>query len=90
MVECKECGKTLGIFEGYKHPTMGTKQLLCSPCFDQVNDSVAKWRQFVLTNAMNGYQINAKLNWKQLVPQFNQRRSLIENVCAEQNMIIRK
>ena len=25
MIECEECGKTLGIFEGYKHPTLGKK-----------------------------------------------------------------
>jgi hypothetical protein len=34
MKECEECGKTLGIFEGYKHPTMGKSHNLCSPCFE--------------------------------------------------------
>ena len=53
MIECEECGKTLGIFEGYRHPTMGKKYHLCSPCFEHVNDSVARWREFVVTNSYN-------------------------------------
>jgi len=53
MVECIECGKKLGVFEGYCHPTMGKKHLLCSPCFDHVSDSVSKWRDFVTSNSFN-------------------------------------
>ena len=50
MKECEECGKKLGIFEGYGHPTMGRKHLVCGVCFDRVEDSVAAWREFILTN----------------------------------------
>jgi len=53
MKECEECGKKLGILKGYKHPTMGKKHLLCSPCYNQVSDSVEKWRAFVLSNSFN-------------------------------------
>jgi hypothetical protein len=47
MKECMECGKTLGIIEGYRHPTMGKDFCLCSKCFDTVFASVEKWRTFI-------------------------------------------
>jgi hypothetical protein len=53
MKECEECGKRLGILQGYQHPTMGKKHLLCSPCYDQVSASVEKWGEFVRTNSLN-------------------------------------
>jgi len=52
MKVCVECGKKLGIFEGYQHPTMGKKKLVCSPCFEHVEESVAKWREFVAANPL--------------------------------------
>lgn len=47
MKECVECGKKLGIIEGYRHPTMGKDYLLCSNCFDTVSVSVEKWSEFI-------------------------------------------
>jgi hypothetical protein len=45
MKKCEECEKTLGIFEGYRHPVFGRNALLCSHCFDIINDSMNKWRE---------------------------------------------
>jgi len=53
MKQCEECGKRLGIVEGYQHPTLGKKHLLCSPCFDKVSESVEKWREFVLNKSLD-------------------------------------
>jgi hypothetical protein len=53
MVECVECGKRLGFFEGYYHPTLGKKSLVCGLCFVQVEESVARWRDFILSNSFN-------------------------------------
>ena len=47
MKECMECGKKLGIIEGYNHPTKGKEYLLCSSCFDTVSVSVDKWNEFI-------------------------------------------
>jgi hypothetical protein len=47
MKECVECGKKLGIIEGYRHPIRGKDYLLCSSCFDTVSSSVEKWGKFV-------------------------------------------
>ncbi len=47
MKECIECGKKLGLIEGYRHPTMGKDYLLCSNCFDTVSASVEKYREFI-------------------------------------------
>ena len=47
MVVCNECGKKLGFVAGYRHPTRGKKYLVCSNCFDSVNESVKQWREFI-------------------------------------------
>jgi len=54
MVECEECKKMLRFFEGYRHPTLGKKHILCSLCFDQVAESVARWRQFIMAFIFSG------------------------------------
>jgi hypothetical protein len=47
MKGCMECGKKLGVIEGYRHPTMGKDYLLCSNCFDTVSASVEKYMEFI-------------------------------------------
>ncbi len=51
--KCVECGKALGFFEGYCHPTLGMKYLTCWECFERVELSVQRWGQFVLWNSFN-------------------------------------
>jgi hypothetical protein len=72
MNVCEECGTKLGVFEGYRHPTMGKKHHLCSPCFDQVSESVARWREFVLSGSFNMEMSNnnLQLNFKDLATNF--------------------
>jgi len=72
MTECEECGKKLGIFEGYQHPTMGKKHLVCSPCFEQVEESVTKWREFVVNNSfkLNANERTKQVSWKEKMPDF--------------------
>ena len=91
MKECEECGKTLGIFEGYKHPTMGKNHSLCSPCFDHVNESVEKWQKFVIANSFNNGS-NKKyltMKMKSMAPTFNKRRNIVKDVSAETNILMR-
>ena len=45
MKRCEECKKSLGFVEGYRHPIRGKDFLLCSSCFDAINESVVKWRE---------------------------------------------
>ena len=92
MTECEECGKKLGIFEGYRHPTMGADHILCSPCFEQVEESVAIWRTFVLSNSFKNGSSNKNMNvsWKNIAPSFKQRRNIIDNVSAETGILMRK
>ena len=47
MKFCEECGKKLGFFESYRHP------VICSSCFDIIDKSVEKWREFVISNSFN-------------------------------------
>jgi len=72
MKDCEECGKSLGIFKGYQHPTMGKKHLLCSLCFDKVSESVEKWSEFVLSNSfnINTVKTNTKVHRIKIKPSF--------------------
>ncbi len=92
MVSCEECGKKLGILEGYSHPTMGKKHHLCSPCFDQVSESVAKWREFVMSNSFNVNAVNGNngIDWKQFASNFTNMHSLIDNLMPEKGAFIQK
>ena len=38
MVKCMECGKRLGILEGYHHHLFGKKWLFCSKCYDKLEE----------------------------------------------------
>ncbi|MCK4901828.1 MAG: hypothetical protein KAS76_00610 [Thermoplasmatales archaeon] len=51
MTNCVECGQKLGLFGGFRHPTMGRQHLVCSHCYDNVNESVTQWREFILPYA---------------------------------------
>jgi hypothetical protein len=53
MVKCEECGKKLGILQGYRHPALGTRFLVCRNCYDKVDESMEKWREFCHSNLFN-------------------------------------
>ena len=74
MKKCKECNKELRLLEGYKHPTLGKEFLLCSCCFNTVDESIAKWREFVSSNSFNnGYSKNSlQLNLENKLTSFVQ------------------
>lgn len=92
MVECEECGKKLGIFEGYQHPTLGRKHLVCSPCFEQVEESVAKWREFILSYSFNDKKSkkNFEQKWKNIGLNFKQKRNVVENINVVSGILLRK
>ena len=86
MSRCEECNKVLGIFEGYRHPLLGKNKLLCSPCFDQVSESIKKWRKFVLSNSFNNVTSDngLQLNWKNVIT------SAVKNMKTLGNVLVRK
>ena len=49
MKKCYECGKELKLWEGYRHPALGRKILVCSKCFESVEVSMEKYCNFVLS-----------------------------------------
>jgi len=91
MVECIECGKKLGFLEGYCHPTMGKKHHLCSPCFDQVSDSVEKWREFVMSNSFNANtkQMNIQMYWKKILPSCSKINKVLNNFKIEKEICMK-
>ncbi len=48
MKKCFECGKELKFWEGYHHPVLGQKELVCWKCFEKVESSVEEYRRFIL------------------------------------------
>jgi len=76
MKKCNECRKKLGFFEGYRHPTLGKENLLCSPCFDKVQQSVDQWREFVFSNSFNpeSFIKTTSFNWNFLFPKILETR----------------
>jgi len=53
MVDCEECDKKLGILEGYRHPALGTRFLVCGKCFDKIDEDMERWKKFCLSDSFN-------------------------------------
>ena len=53
MTDCEECDKKLGIFEGYRHPALGIRFLVCGKCYDKVERNMERWRTFCLSDSFN-------------------------------------
>jgi hypothetical protein len=65
MVDCEECGKKLRILQGYRHPALGAKFLVCGTCFDKVNGDMERWSIFCLSDLLNveTSKINIQEEW---------------------------
>ena len=48
MKICYECGKELNFWQGYRHPVLGKNILICRKCLDNKEESIAKFRNFIL------------------------------------------
>ena len=92
MKDCEECGKKLGILEGYQHPTLGKKYLLCSYCFDQVSESVEKWREFVLSNSFNirPSKNNSQFYWKKIILNITRIQDIFQTESAEKEIDLKR
>ena len=53
MVYCEECNKKLGILQGYRHPALGTRFLVCGTCYDGVYGDMERWSKFCLSDSFN-------------------------------------
>ena len=75
MIDCEECGKNLGILEGYHHPTLGKKHLLCITCFDTVSVSVDNCKTFVNANSFNNAysKLGLKIDLKKIFTNFSKK-----------------
>lgn len=84
MKECEECGKKLGVFHGYIHPTLGKDYLLCSECYDKVSESVDQWREFVNSNSFNNDtpQVEIPEITKNLISKARSLKSIFKTVKA--------
>ena len=91
MKKCEECGKKLRLLESYRHPTLGKHFSLCSPCFDEVSESVARWGEFVLANSFNtnNTQNSSYVELKKIIPNITKIRDTIETELVEKELDIR-
>ena len=53
MADCEECGKKLSMLQGYRHPALGVKFLVCGTCFDKVKEDMERWSLFCLSDTSN-------------------------------------
>jgi hypothetical protein len=53
MNKCFECGKKIKKYRSYRHPTYGRSNYVCGECFDKIDESLTKWREFVISNSFN-------------------------------------
>jgi len=53
MVDCEECDKKLGILQGYHHPALGTRFLVCGECFNKIDGDMERWNKFCLSDSFN-------------------------------------
>jgi hypothetical protein len=53
MVYCEECDKKLGILQGYRHPALGKRFLVCRKCFCKIDEDMQRWRKFYLSDSFN-------------------------------------
>lgn len=94
MVECEECGKKLGFLEGYCHPTLGRKHLVCSGCFDIVTESVEKWREFISPyfEFFNRESSNdsSQLNFEKIDADFTQKQKMFDNFWTGNEVHMRR
>jgi len=56
MLKCYECGKELRFWEGYHHPTLGFNIVVCGKCFEILEESMEKYRKFIINEFKNERQ----------------------------------
>ena len=71
MIKCNICGKKLKFWNGYYHPILGKKVIVCSKCFDNLNESIDRYREFILKDFKKENKIkinnNSKIKYKNIV-----------------------
>ena len=51
MVDCEECDKKLGLFEGYRHPALGSRFLVCGRCYTKIEHDMVRWSEFCASDS---------------------------------------
>jgi hypothetical protein len=63
MKKCYECGKKLQFWEGYHHPILGKRELVCKECFDILEESILKYSDFIIKEIKQGKEIKIDNNF---------------------------
>jgi len=53
MVNCEECDNKLGILQGYHHPALGKRFLVCGKCFNKIDADMKRWNMFCLSESFD-------------------------------------
>ena len=51
---CYECGKEITFWKSRFHPVLGRTQIVCPECFTIIDDSLEKYRNFILNDLDHG------------------------------------
>jgi hypothetical protein len=41
------------MFEGYRHPALGSRFLVCGSCFDKITGDMERWSRFCLSSSFS-------------------------------------
>jgi len=58
MNKCYECGKELSFWESYHHLALGKKELICSECYDVLEENMEEYRDYLLNYPKKDDKIN--------------------------------
>ncbi len=50
MINCEECGNKIGILQGYRHPALGKRFLVCQKCFKKIDEDMERWSTFCFSD----------------------------------------
>ena len=53
MKKCYVCGKELKIWEGYHHPSLEKKELVCNKCLDVLEKSIEFYKKCLFEGRQN-------------------------------------
>jgi len=80
MIKCEECSKKLHLIQGYRHPALGTKFLVCRKCFDKITENMEKWSKFCLNSDHELTRIETQDAWHENISNDSELQKWFRNL----------
>ncbi len=89
MSRCNECERKIGFFGSYRHPVYGGNKYVCGECFTAIDNSLQKWREFVISNSFNLENLNYKKDdfFTNITNLNNDMKNKVKSIISPGNII---